>query len=132
MSEQTTEQVQQRLRRFARRRRRQVAPRVRRIKIYLKIAGINYRVLEEYSQSLATILRNRGAKVSGPVRLPTKSLYLSVRKSPCGEGTPTYDFFEMDIHKRLIVAELTSRDLTYILTVPVPKNVWTEIRLQHR
>jgi len=100
------------------------------MKIHLKVAGIDYRILEEYTQSLAAILRNRGAKVSGPIKLPTKKLYLSVRKSPCGEGTPTYDFFELSIHKRLIVAELTSRDLTYILTVPVPKNTWTEIRLQ--
>ncbi|MHA1615828.1 MAG: 30S ribosomal protein S10 [Candidatus Njordarchaeales archaeon] len=130
MSEQSSEKVQQRIRRFARRRQRRTVPRVRRMKIHLKVAGIDYRILEEYTQSLAAILRNRGAKVSGPIKLPTKKLYLSVRKSPCGEGTPTYDFFELSIHKRLIVAELTSRDLTYILTVPVPKNTWTEIRLQ--
>ena len=41
-------------------------------------------------------------KVKGPVRLPTKKLRITMRKSPCGEGTNTWDKFEMRIHKRLI------------------------------
>lgn len=40
--------------------------------------------------------------VSGPVRLPTKTLRITTRKSPCGEGTNTWDRFEMRIHKRII------------------------------
>jgi len=102
------------------------------MKVLLKVAGTNVREIEEFTRSLATILRTRGAKVSGPIRLPTKSLYLSVRKSPCGEGTPTYDFFEIRIHKRLIVAELTSRDLVYLVGVSVPRDIWTEIRLKQK
>ncbi len=38
--------------------------------------------------------------MAGPTRLPTKKLRLCVRKAPCGEGTNTYDHFEMRIHKR--------------------------------
>lgn len=30
-------------------------------------------------------------KVAGPVRMPTKVLRLTTRKSPCGEGTNTFD-----------------------------------------
>ena len=33
--------------------------------------------------------------------MPTKKLALTVRKSPCGEGTNTYDAFEMKIHTRI-------------------------------
>jgi ribosomal protein uS10 len=49
----------------------------------------------------------RGAKdqklnVKGPVRMPTKILRITTRKSPCGEGTKTWDRFEMRIHKRVI------------------------------
>jgi len=116
---------------FVRSRQRR-APRIKRMKVLLKVAGTNVREIEEFTRSLATILRTRGAKVSGPIRLPTKSLYLSVRKSPCGEGTPTYDFFEIRIHKRLIVAELTSRDLVYLVGVSVPRDIWTEIRLKQK
>ena len=41
-------------------------------------------------------------KVSGPVRLPTKVLHLTTRKTPCGEGSKTWDRYEMRIHKRII------------------------------
>ena len=41
-------------------------------------------------------------KVKGPVRLPTKVLRITTRKTPCGEGTKTWDRFEMRIHKRII------------------------------
>lgn len=49
----------------------------------------------------------RGAKdkklrVKGPVRMPTKYLKITTRKTPCGEGSKTWDRFEMRIHKRLI------------------------------
>lgn len=112
--------------------RRRRMPRVKRMKVLLKIAGTRPSEIENFTNSLAAILRTRGAKISGPIRLPTKSLYLSVRKSPCGEGTPTYDFFQLKIHKRLIVAELTSRDLVYLVGVSVPRDIWTEIRLKHK
>jgi small subunit ribosomal protein S20e len=41
-------------------------------------------------------------KVRGPVRMPTKKLNLMVRKSPCGEGTNTFDRWQMRIHKRIL------------------------------
>lgn len=44
-----------------------------------------------------------GAKIksSGPGRMPTKNLKLTTRKSPCGNGSNTYDNWEMRIHKRV-------------------------------
>ncbi|TRX95704.1 hypothetical protein FHL15_003258 [Xylaria flabelliformis] len=36
------------------------------------------------------------------VRLPTKVLKVTTRKTPCGEGSKTWDCYEMRIHKRLI------------------------------
>ena len=39
--------------------------------------------------------KEKRLKVKGPVRLPTKVLKITTRKSPCGEGTNTWDRFEM-------------------------------------
>ena len=36
----------------------------------------------------------------GPVRMPT--LRITTRKTPCGEGSKTWDRFQMRIHKRVI------------------------------
>ena len=34
--------------------------------------------------------------------MPNKNLRVTVRKSPQGEGTNTYDAFEMKIHTRIV------------------------------
>jgi len=44
---------------------------------------------------------NANIKASGPARIPTKRLHITTRKSPCGNGTNTFDHFEMRIHKRV-------------------------------
>ena len=41
-------------------------------------------------------------KVKGPIRMPTKMLKITTRKTPCGEGSKTWDRYEMRIHKRVI------------------------------
>ncbi len=41
-------------------------------------------------------------KVQGPVRMPTKFLKITTRRTPCGEGSKTWDRYQMRIHKRLI------------------------------
>lgn len=46
--------------------------------------------------------KTKSLRVAGPVRLPTKTLKVMTRKTPCGEGSKTWDCFEMRIHKRLI------------------------------
>ena len=34
--------------------------------------------------------------------MPTKTLKITCRKTPCGEGTKTWDRYELKIHKRVI------------------------------
>jgi ribosomal protein S10 len=36
--------------------------------------------------------KNQDLKVKGPVRLPTKHLRITTRKTPCGEGTSSFQF----------------------------------------
>lgn len=58
--------------------------------------------LEKVCQELNERAKLKDLRVKGPVRLPTKSLKVSTRKTPCGEGSKTWDTYEMRIHKRLI------------------------------
>ena len=46
--------------------------------------------------------KEKSLKVKGPVRMPTKILRITTRKTPCGEGSKTWDRYQMRIHKRLI------------------------------
>uniref|UniRef100_H0XWA8 Small ribosomal subunit protein uS10 n=1 Tax=Otolemur garnettii TaxID=30611 RepID=H0XWA8_OTOGA len=45
--------------------------------------------------------KEKNLKVKGPVRMPTETLRTTARKTPCGEGSKTWDRFQIRIHKRL-------------------------------
>eukprot|EP00741_Cyanophora_paradoxa_P005000 tig00000842_g4847.t1 len=71
-------------------------------RIRITLTSRNVRNLEKVCADLIKGAKDKKLKVKGPVRLPTKVLHITTRKSPCGEGTNTWDRFEMRIHKRLI------------------------------
>ena len=45
---------------------------------------------------------NDTIKCTGPGRFPRKTLKLCIRKSPCGNGTSTFEHYEMRIFKRTV------------------------------
>jgi small subunit ribosomal protein S20e len=53
-------------------------------------------------RDIMTQAQKKSVKVSGPARIPTKTLRITTRKTPCGEGSKTWDRYEMRIHKRVI------------------------------
>ncbi|GFH59157.1 hypothetical protein CTEN210_15633 [Chaetoceros tenuissimus] len=70
---------------------------------------------------------HRKLKVSGPVRMPTKKLRITTRKSPCGEGTNTWDCFEMRIHKRLIDLHAPSEVVKQITSIEIEPGVEVDV-----
>ena len=73
---------------------------IHRIRISLNSRDV--KAVEKVCADLVRGAKDKGLKVKGPVRMPTKTLRITTRKSPCGNGTETFDRFEMRIHKRLI------------------------------
>ena len=63
--------------------------RVHRIRITL--TSKNVKNLETVCADFRKSALDKELKVSGPVCLPTKKLKVVTRKSPCGEGTNTWD-----------------------------------------
>lgn len=66
------------------------------------LASTNLSALESTAALLINSAKKENLKVLGPIRHPTKILRIAVRRSPCGNGTQTFDRFEMRIHKRVI------------------------------
>ncbi len=61
--------------------------------------------------------------------LPTKRLIVPVRKSPDGEGSETWDRWEMRVHKRLLDIDANERAMRRVMRIKVPDNVYIEITL---
>ena len=62
----------------------------------------------------------------GPIRIPTKHLRLTVRKSPCGNGTATFDRYEMRIHKRVFYLDCNDSDVKVITKFSPPPGMIVE------
>ena len=70
-------------------------------------------------------------KVSGPVRLPTRTLRITTRKTPCGEGSKTWDRFEMRIHKRIIDLNAPTDTVKKITAITIEPGVDVEVIGEH-
>ena len=66
-------------------------------------------------------------RVSGPVRLPTRTLRITTRKTPCGEGSKTWDRFEMRIHKRIIDLNAPTEVVKKITAITIEPGVDVEV-----
>ena len=70
------------------------------IRIVLKSQEIKN--LEFVTGKIISLAKERNFEVRGPRFMPNKILRITTRQSPCGEGTNTYDEFEMRIHTRIV------------------------------
>eukprot|EP00919_Chromeraceae_sp_WS-2016_P002535 GHVR01006192.1.p1 GENE.GHVR01006192.1~~GHVR01006192.1.p1 ORF type:complete len:131 (+),score=10.92 GHVR01006192.1:36-395(+) len=71
-------------------------------RIRITLTSKNVKGIEKVCSDLVKGSKERKLTVKGPVRIPTKRLHITTRKSPCGQGSKTWDHFEMKIHKRLV------------------------------
>ena len=99
-------------------------------KARIRLSSTDREKLDEVCRQIASIAERTGVKLSGPVPLPTKRIVIPTRKSPDGEGTATWEKWELRIHKRLIDMEADERAMRQIMRVQVPEEVKIEIELK--
>jgi small subunit ribosomal protein S10 len=99
-------------------------------KVRVKMNSTDINMLNEICNSIKDIAQKSGIAISGPVPLPTKKLKVTTRKSPCGDGTATFDRFEMRIHKRLIDLPANEKVLHHIMRLKIPKSVSIKIEMK--
>ncbi len=93
------------------------------------LLGTNHKSLDKFVEEIRKIAEKTGARYSGPVYLPTRRIVIPTRRSPCGQGSETWDKFELRIHKRLIDIEQNERAMKHLIRLPVPEDVYIEVRL---
>lgn len=90
------------------------------------ILGKDLPLVESYVKSI--IKAGRGYGMTGPNRYPIRKLSVTTRKSPCGEGSNTWDHFELRMYKRTFKLEATIQDVNEILTkAPNPAGIQVTI-----
>lgn len=99
-------------------------------KVRIKLNSTDIGMLNQICEMIKELAQKSGVVISGPVPLPTKKLKITTRKSPCGNGTATFDNFEMRIHKRLIDFPANEKVLHHIMRLQIPKNVNIKIEIK--
>ncbi|KAG5353569.1 40S ribosomal protein S20 [Termitomyces sp. T112] len=98
-------------------------------KIRITLTSSNVKNLEKFSNDLINRAKDKQLRVKGPVRLPTKVLKVTMRKTPCGEGSKTWDCFEMKVHKRLIDLHSSSEIVKQITSISLEPGVEVEVTI---
>lgn len=99
-------------------------------KVRIKLKSTDINALNEICNNIKEIASKAGINISGPIPLPTKKLKITTRKSPCGNGTATFDNFELRIHKRVIDIPADDRVLHAIMRYPIPRSVNIKIEMK--
>ncbi|RLE51605.1 MAG: 30S ribosomal protein S10 [Candidatus Methanomethylicota archaeon] len=98
-------------------------------KARIRLTSTDAKKLNEVCEQIKRIAQKTGVRISGPIPLPTKRLVITTMRTPCGEGTKTWDRFELRIHKRLIDIDADERTMRQIMRIRVPDDVKIEIEL---
>ncbi len=98
-------------------------------KVRIKLQSVDIQKLNDVIGNIKKIANNAGTPISGPITLPTKRLKITTRKSPCGDGTATFDRFEMRIHKRIIDLMANDKVLHSIIRISIPRTVNIKIEM---
>ncbi|CAL8125753.1 unnamed protein product [Orchesella dallaii] len=96
-------------------------------RIRITLTSRNVKSLEKVCFDLVKGAKEKSLKVKGPVRMPTKTLRITTRKTPCGEGSKTWDRFQMRIHKRVIDLHSPSEVVKDITSVSLEPGVEAEV-----
>ena len=98
-------------------------------KVRIKLQSVDIEKLNQVIDRIKSIASSAGIAISGPIPLPTKKLKVTTRKSPCGDGTATFDRFEMRIHKRVIDLPANDKVLHNIMRISIPRTVKIKIEM---
>ena len=98
----------------------------------IKLTSTNLENLDGVCKEIKGITEKTGVRAKGPQPLPTKKLKVVTRKAPSGQGTHTYDRWEMRIHRRLIDLDADDRTLRQLMRLKVPEDVFIEVNLSVR
>ncbi|MEW6101326.1 MAG: 30S ribosomal protein S10 [Candidatus Omnitrophota bacterium] len=97
-------------------------------KIRIKLRAYDHRLLDQAVIEIVDNVKRTGAKISGPVPLPTKSEVYTVLRSPVIDKK-SREQFGLATHKRLIdIYEPTAKTIDSLRKLNLPAGVDVEIK----
>jgi len=98
-------------------------------KVRIKLRAYDHRILDQSVQEIVSTVKMTGARIVGPIPLPTDIWKTTVLKGPTIDKK-SREQFEMRTHKRLLeIMEPTARTVDALMKLALPAGVDVEIKL---
>ncbi|MEK7092806.1 MAG: 30S ribosomal protein S10 [Patescibacteria group bacterium] len=98
-------------------------------RIRVRLKSYDARVIDSCCQQILDTAIRTGAKIVGPIPLPTQRSVYAVNKSPFIDKNAR-DHFEIRVHKRLIdIVSPTERTIDSLRNLDLPAGIDVEIRM---
>ena len=98
-------------------------------RIRIRLKGFDHRMLDQSSLDIVETAKRTGAKVSGPIPLPTRIERFTVNRSPHVEKK-SMEQFEVRTHKRLLdIIEPTAKTVDELRKLNLPAGVDISIKI---
>ena len=97
--------------------------------IRIKLRGFDYRVIDQSASDIVDTAKRTGARVAGPIPMPTRIERYTVNRSPHVDKK-SMDQFELRTHKRLIdIIEPTVQTVDELKKLNLPAGVEININV---
>ena len=100
-------------------------------KIRIKLKAYEHNLIDQSSERIVETAKRTGAKVSGPIPLPTEKEIVTIHRAP-HKYKDSREQFEMRTHKRLIdIHNPNPRTVDAMMKLDLPAGVEIEIKLNN-
>jgi small subunit ribosomal protein S10 len=97
-------------------------------KIRIKLKAHDHRVLDRSAAEIVETAQRTGAKISGPIPLPSRRELYTVLRGPFIDKK-SREQFQLVTHKRLIdILEPTSKTIEALRKLNLPSGVYVEVK----
>ena len=98
-------------------------------KVRIRLKAYEPQLLEQSAEKIVDTAKRAGAKVSGPIPLPTKKEIVTILRSP-HKHKDSREQFEMRTHKRVIdILYPTQKTIDSLMKIDLPAGVDIEVKL---
>merc|ERR1712080_369516 len=96
-------------------------------RIRITLTALSVKPLEKVCSELVRGAKEKQLKFKGPVRMPTRILRITTRKTPCGEGSKTWNRYQMRIHKRVIDLQSPTETVRQITQLSIDPGILSKL-----
>lgn len=98
-------------------------------RIRVRLKSYDHRVIDESCEKILEVALASGAKIVGPIPLPTRRKLINVLESPHTDKN-TQEHFQILTHKRLIdILDPSERTIDSLMHLDLPAGVDIEIKM---